>query len=124
MRSKELAALALEKLPEYGAPPRPGLMRAGDDLALGAVYALGERPEQALPYLRSVTRSCFALDDPFVYVTALDLEGEALAARGDLAGARAAWQRIVELWGKAQPPSVRAQAAAARLEALGFEAKP
>jgi hypothetical protein len=78
------------------------MLNAGADFSIGSVFTQGGRPKDALPYLRSVTRSCFQLDNPLVFGLALLFEGRALEALGDLAGARVAYERLLQLWGKAK----------------------
>ncbi len=119
VRTPDLAKEALDALGPYLPLPEPGLLNTASDVGIGVVYALGGQPDAARTYLESVARSCYRLDNPFAYVLALEQLGALREASGDVAGARQAYQEIVDLWGEARPRSVRAERAKARLVALG-----
>jgi serine/threonine-protein kinase len=88
------------------------------DLHIGKVYALVGKGQEAIGPLTRVARSCAALADPFSTTEARLYLGMALEATGDLRGAAAAYEAVLERWGKARPRSISAEQARARLGAL------
>ncbi|WP_437531136.1 protein kinase [Sorangium sp. So ce726] len=88
------------------------------DLRIGKVYALAGKGQEAIGPLTRVARSCAALADPFSITEARLYLGMALEATGDLRGAAAAYEAVLERWGKARPRSISAEQARARLGAL------
>ncbi|WP_437279178.1 protein kinase [Sorangium sp. So ce375] len=88
------------------------------DLRIGKVYALAGKGQEAIGPLTRVARSCAALADPFSTTEARLYLGMALEATGDLRGAAAAYEAVLERWGKARPRSISAEQARARLGAL------
>src|SRR5205823_6022746 len=85
---------------------------------LGHALALAGR-EGGVAELETATRHCAALWEPFVHTRAHAWLGEALKAKGDRAGACAAYAVVLARWGSAKPPSVTAQKARSRAAALG-----
>jgi serine/threonine-protein kinase len=81
--------------------------------AIGRVYELAGRHEEALPYLRRATSLCLRKDP----ADRLFL-GMALEATGDTRGACSAYDEVLRRWGNAKPRSVTADAARARRKAL------
>jgi tetratricopeptide (TPR) repeat protein len=85
---------------------------------LGTMYAFSGHGAEAIPYLARAEASCYQLEE------AIDLTHDELAlgvakqTTGDLAGARTAYQAVLERWGTATPRSVTADEARARLAAL------
>ncbi|WP_437798374.1 protein kinase domain-containing protein [Sorangium sp. So ce693] len=88
------------------------------DLRIGKVYALAGKGQEAIGPLTRVARSCAALADPFSTTEARLYLGMALEATGDLRGAAAAYEAVLERWGKARPRSISAEQARARLAGL------
>lgn len=84
------------------------------DAAIGRMYALAGRPADALPYLRSATVTCSAMNDPIAFAQAQLYLGVALAATGDARGACDAWQSLAQRWGGAKPLSKTAEEARRR----------
>jgi hypothetical protein len=56
--------------------------------------------------------------DPMTWMSAQLELGQALEAKGDRPGARAAYERVLERWGKAKPRSLTAERARARQAGL------
>jgi serine/threonine-protein kinase len=111
------ARAALDALPRYAPIPsfRPMTLV---DAAIGTTFLLGGRDDEALTWLEGATRSCHALDFPFEHTRAHHALGLAREAKGDVAGACAAYQVVVDRWGKTRPRSVTAEKASARRAAL------
>jgi serine/threonine-protein kinase len=88
---------------------------------LGHAYLLAGRVDDALPLLRTASGACgMWLDTIFTFAqprARLDL-ADALAQKGDTAGACAWLGKIVAQWGDAKPRSVTAEAAKARRRSL------
>jgi serine/threonine-protein kinase len=123
-------AMPVETAAEAGAalasmPPRllasEGYLHAPADLSgafVGHALLLAGRADEAVAFLRVATRSCFALDDPFVHTRAFLWLGEALEQQKDKDGACAAYRRVEDRWGKARPRSMTAAEAQRRALAL------
>ncbi len=118
VRTEEAARLVVAEKADEPMPP-PGVMNASADLIIGRALLLAGRRDRALPYLNMVAGTCYRIEHSWAYADAQLLLGGDFEAHGDAAGAKAAYQRVVDLWGKAKPRSVHAEKAAARLEALG-----
>jgi serine/threonine-protein kinase len=114
----EQARAALDALPEFGALPRhvPDVLGAA---WLGRVHLLAGNLEEAVTWLKKAVLACFAFDAPFDHTRAARDLGEALERRGDVAGACAAYGRVLSRWGEARPKSRSAEAARLRVRALG-----
>jgi len=119
-RTKEDAAVAVEARRGEGPLISPGVMNAAADLILVRVLLLAGRTDEAMPYLKTVAGTCDRLEQARVYAEAQWLLGGELEKAGDAAGARAAYQRVVDAWGKAKPRSVTADRARERLAALAL----
>jgi serine/threonine-protein kinase len=115
-REGALEALAL--LPRFGQLPVPGLLNSGGELGVGRLLALADRPKEALPHLSAVGGTCYQLEDPYSYVQGLLWTGKVRETLGDTDGARAAYRRIVELWGGTKSKSITLEQAQQRLAAL------
>lgn len=89
------------------------------DADMGKANALAGKFDDALPYLKSVTEACIALDMPELQTRSFYFYGLALEGKGDLPGARKAYQTVLDRWGSAKPKSVTADRARARLKVLG-----
>ncbi len=89
------------------------------DLSVGRTYALTGSFAEALVPLRRAASPCNALLDPVPRTWALFYLGMALEGTGDKEGARAAYSKVVERWGKPSPRSVTGEKARKRLLALG-----
>jgi serine/threonine-protein kinase len=118
---------ALEALPTY---PRP---KGGDadvgDLPLfeepvGRVYLLAGQLDDAIVHLGAAARSCAGIRTLVWYLRSHEELGEALAAKGDRAGACEAFHVVLSYWGHAKPRSVTADAARKHAKALGCTAEP
>ena len=112
---KALASMPASLLSKAG-PLQAAVRLSG--VHIGRALVQAGRPADALPFLRVATSSCYALDDPFLHTQAHLWLGEALEKVADPAGACAAYQTVVSRWGTAEPKSVTAEAAKARLTAL------
>jgi serine/threonine protein kinase/tetratricopeptide (TPR) repeat protein len=88
------------------------------DGALGHAYLLAGRVDDALPMLTRATRTCLAVEQPIAHTRAEFELGTALEAKGDHAGACAAYAAVLARWGHAKPRSVTADNARSRARAL------
>ncbi|WP_394830356.1 protein kinase [Pendulispora rubella] len=99
------------------APHRWGMATVRDDFALGHVSLLADDVDRAIPLLRRVANDCNVVQWAIEHTWAhLDL-GMALEQTGDVSGACAAYDVVVQRWGK-EPRSVSARTARARRAAL------
>jgi serine/threonine-protein kinase len=115
--SRDEAAEALAHVPtDESAGNHRGLFI---DFAIGKVYALTGRWEDARPYLERVVASCATFDAVVVIAKARLYLAQALEAQGDRAMARATYEKIVETWPKTTSRTVRR--ASERLAALPRE---
>ncbi len=115
--TKEEAAEALAALDRYGPiPPYRSQMTA--DGAIGNVYRLAGKTEEALPYLRRGARACRALLEPVSSTRASLYLGLALEQAADKDGACAAYRTVLDRWGSA-PRSQTASKARSHGRALG-----
>jgi serine/threonine-protein kinase len=114
----EDARAALDVLPSFGPLPpfRPETLVDAD---VGRTYLLAGRAADAIPWLEHASQDCLVLWFPFDYVRAHLLLGQAREARGDKAGACAAYRLVLDRWGQAKPGSVTAKQAKERADALG-----
>jgi eukaryotic-like serine/threonine-protein kinase len=88
------------------------------DEAVGRTYALGGRTDDAIVTLERAAHSCFPLDHPIEHTHAQYELGVAREAKGDVAGACAAYAVVTQRWGKAKPRSVTAARSSSRVAAL------
>jgi tetratricopeptide (TPR) repeat protein len=113
----QLASAALEARPRY--EPLP--MHAFETIApaaVGHVYLLAGRTEDAVAALREATISVSGFAFPVEHTRAfLDL-GHALERANDPKQACIAYRHVIMRWGDAQPRSVTAEAASKRITAL------
>ncbi len=117
------AAKALAALPAYAPVPefRPSLL---GDAAVGRTLFLGGRVEDAIPILRSAAGNCDVLENPVEWVKASWWLGQALEAKGDVAGACAAYANVVKRWSGLGKRSVTAMAARKKIASLACKASP
>ncbi len=115
--SKADADEAMRVLPSY-APVPIGQRTALNDEALGRTRLFAGDIDGAVTALGRASRMCVALDDPFRHVRAHLLLGRALEAKGDTAGACAAYGVVLASWGAAKPKSTSATQAKERARAL------
>jgi tetratricopeptide (TPR) repeat protein/predicted Ser/Thr protein kinase len=88
------------------------------DAAIGHVYLLAGKPDEALPYLKRAVAACADFDAVLAHTrAALDL-GTALEATMDPRGACIAYKAVLDRWGHAKPRSVTADKARERAKAL------
>jgi eukaryotic-like serine/threonine-protein kinase len=102
-------------------PPDTDLERArffNVDAHVGKVYLLAGRQDEAVRWLQRSAASCWVLRDVLAHTRGLLFLGQALEAKGDTAGACAAYGRVVDRWGNAKPRSITAEKAKARTAAL------
>jgi len=119
--SLDEAQKALAKLPEFLPMPPDSRHTAVFDAEVGKVYALAggkDNAEIAIGPLTAVTKSCIALGSPLLQTRAFYFLGMALENKGDLEGARKAYQVVLDRWGTAKPKSTTLEKARARLKAL------
>jgi eukaryotic-like serine/threonine-protein kinase len=116
--SLDEAREALDKLPDFLPMPPESRHTAEFDAALGKTYALAGKSDEALPALHAVTKACIALGNPMLQTRSFYFLGMALEHKGDLDGARKAYQVVVDRWGNAKPKSHTAEEAKKRLKVL------
>jgi tetratricopeptide (TPR) repeat protein len=114
---KASAEAALANQGDFGSVPT-WVQRSAALFTLGKVQALAEHYEDALPYLRNAAASCVALTKPIAQTHAQYFLAVTLEHQGDVDGARAAYQVVVDRWGNSTPASVTAEAAKKALERL------
>jgi tetratricopeptide (TPR) repeat protein len=112
------AARALAELPRFGEIPRYAPYTLGD-AAIGKVYYLAGRVDEALPFLERAARSCLAVASPFDHTASQLLLGRALAATGRRDDACAAYAVVIARWGTARPRSTTADEARRLAKSLG-----
>jgi serine/threonine-protein kinase len=116
--TREEATQALDALPPYAPLPvfAPQSVATG---LVGQVYWLAGKLDVAIPRLRSAAASCVALMEPIGHTRMNLTLGQALEASGDREGACAAYEVVLQRWGKAKPSSISANRARERSVALG-----
>jgi class 3 adenylate cyclase/tetratricopeptide (TPR) repeat protein len=97
--------------------PPPAVLQPGLALAIGQMHLHTGDAKAALPLLEHAATSCAGLLEPLRTTRAWLALGQARAALGDVARARAAFQVVLDRWGDASH-SVTADAARAGLAAL------
>ncbi len=111
------AKLAYDMLPRYGPLPGPG--REDDiDIVIGSVLRQNGEAARAVPYLQRASRSCLILENPYAVARGSKELAQALEEVKDLPGARAAYERVLELWGDSKPRSLAVVYAEKRLALL------
>jgi serine/threonine-protein kinase len=113
---------AIAEMPSFPAPLRyfpAALPSAG----IGVTLAQGGRAVDALPWLEQACKSCRAASAPFEQTRALYWLGRVRELTGDRDGACAAYDAVIERWGKAKPKSVTADQARGRRATLGCGAR-
>jgi tetratricopeptide (TPR) repeat protein len=118
VRSEADAREAVQQMPKKISVAVESGRYSAMDLAIGRAHALGGDAAAALRPLLRASQSCLALVDPSVPATVHLYLGLALEKTGDAAGARAAYEKVIALWGKARPRSVTAAKARALLAKL------
>ena len=113
--TREEAQEALTQAPRI--PPTGGL---GIDYALGKLYALTNRWDDAIPPLKRVIATCNTFESMIIVQKARLFLGEAQEAKGDIKSARAEYQKILDQWPKTTG-SRTSKRAAERLVALPKE---
>jgi tetratricopeptide (TPR) repeat protein len=115
--SADNAKLAYKMLPRYEPLPGPG--REDDiDIVIGAVLRQNGEPARALPYLQRASRSCLILENPYAVARGTKELGQALEDVGDIPAARAAYERVLEIWPHSKPRSLAVVYAEKRLARL------
>jgi tetratricopeptide (TPR) repeat protein len=116
--TEEEARAAVEAMPKQKSRAVERGRSQNIDLYTGRAYALAGAHAAAIPPLRRITDGCLALNDPVSRTQALFYLGLALEGSGDFEGARAAYRKLIDRWGKATPASQTAGKARARLLAI------
>ena len=116
--SADEAKDALGKLNDFLPLPPDSRRTAAFDAEIGKSYALAGNAEAALGPLRRVTSACIALGSPILQTRSFYFLGMALETKGDLDGAKAAYQTVIDRWGNAKPRSRTAEDAKKRLKQL------
>ena len=109
---------ALELLPKFLPFPPDSRRSPAFEAEVGKAFGLGGRFEEAIPMLSSVTKACIALGSPQLQTRAFYFLGVALEGKGDLEGAKKAYQVVVDRWGNAKPRSITAEKARSRIAQL------
>jgi tetratricopeptide (TPR) repeat protein len=123
VRSADEAVEAVAALGSY--LPIPPFLPNGriPPIDIGHTLVLGGREEEGISYLRAGTSSCDAGVSPILLFRGHAWLADALAGRGDVAGACAEYATVLGRWGHAKPRSVTADHARARRQALGCDAR-
>jgi serine/threonine-protein kinase len=116
--TEEEARAAVEAMPKQKSRAVERGRFQNIDFYAGRAYALAGAHAAAIPPLRRIAGGCLALADPVPRTQALLYLGLALEGT-DAEGARAAYKKVIDRWGKATPPSLTAGKARMRLLALG-----
>jgi serine/threonine-protein kinase len=109
---------AIEKQNDFLPLPPESRRTSQFDAELGKTYALAGKNDDALAPLRHVTKACIALGQPILQTRSFYFLGMTLESKGDIDGAKKAYQTVVDRWGSAKPKSVTAEAAKKRLKVL------
>jgi serine/threonine protein kinase len=109
---------ALAKLNDFLPMPPESNRSAGFEADVGKTYALASDFKEAVPALKRVTGACIALGAPVAQTRSFYYLGMALETQGDIEGAKAAYQTVVDRWGDAKPRSRTAEDAKKRLKQL------
>ncbi|MFO0551081.1 MAG: serine/threonine-protein kinase [Polyangiaceae bacterium] len=118
VHTKEQARQALAALDAAGGALPPMGTSDEVDAVVGEVLVLGGRTDSGIAYLRRAVRSCFVGDNPYYQTWASLALADVLEEKGDHAGARELYERIVERLGHATPRSTSAERARAALRRL------
>ncbi len=118
-RDRRDAEQALASLSHLAHREMPAIGSLMGDAAIGTVFALAKRPNDALPYLKRAAAACTIYYGPRSHVRAILMLGDSLEATNDAQGACRAYAQVLALWGDAKPRSVTAEAARERSVALG-----
>ncbi len=113
----EEATEALAALPSFGELPAVSL-DSQCNAFVGHALLLAGRNDDALPRLDQATHACDLLGQGWPHLRAAYDLGRVREARGDTAGACAAYGAVVARWGSAKPRSVTGEKALARSKAL------
>jgi len=113
---------AVDALPRFAPLPRtvgnPGVWTAREE-AIGRAYLVSGDLDRAIEHLRLAAGACGVLPNLHLYVRAHEDLGEALAAKGDTAGACAEYGVVLGYWGNAKPRSVTADRARDGMRRIG-----
>jgi tetratricopeptide (TPR) repeat protein len=115
--TRDEAVEALAHAPSDSALPIGERRSSALDFNLGKVHALAGHGDEALPRLERATKACSSFEDGMRVVRASYYLGVAQEAKGDVASARASYERVLAAWPKT-PDARTPRAARARLEAL------
>lgn len=107
--SREEADEALAHMPsgEVGLGER---QRIFVDFALGKVYALLARWDEAIPYLENVVSTCATFDEVMLIVRARLYLAQAEEARGNTTAAKMSYEKILDTWPKGSSSRTMKQA--------------
>jgi len=117
--TREDAAEALAARPS--SPWSMETSESADDAAMGNVYVLLGRWDDALPLLERAVSTCAVLDDVPALVRAHLQLAQTYEAKGDVGRACGEYGWVVARWGGAKPRSVTAETAAKRARAAGCD---
>jgi serine/threonine-protein kinase len=120
--SADDARAAMAALPRFQPLP-PYKPQVPADAYIGKALFLGGRTEEAMPYLERGAKACYAMRFPIVHTQAQYWLARARESKGDVAGACAAYDKVIERWGAAKPRSLTAEKSRDRQRELGC-AKP
>jgi serine/threonine-protein kinase len=99
-------------------PPGVATLDDTEDAALGHLYALLDRWDEAIRRLERVVRTCDALVNIAPRMRARFELARGYETKGNVAGACDQYAWVVSRWGNAKPRSVSAEAAKAKMRAL------
>jgi serine/threonine-protein kinase len=122
VRSADEARDALAALPRFAPLPRgtsyePYVVTIPAQ-AIGHTFALAGRHDEALPWLRQASRSCWFFEAPVEYLRAQVDLGQEQEARGDRAAACASYGVVLDRWKDVRPRSATFSRARERFAAL------
>jgi tetratricopeptide (TPR) repeat protein len=118
-RTPDEAREALEEATDFS--PVPVTLETSETatLAVGRVYLLAGRLDEAIPALRRAAALCFAPSEIIAHIRANELLGEALEATHDKEGACRAWGEVLSRWPAPKPRSITVDAAREGMKRLG-----
>ena len=116
--TKAEAEEALAALPAYQPLSSFAYYVGIPDAEVGRTYLRAGQPDVAIRHLAKAVATCSAFRHPFAHTQAALHLGEALESTGDMAGACAAYAKVIARWGHARPRSISAERARARSKVL------
>ena len=121
-RDPAQAALAMKALARWKdrglTVPSTSQLEPGLALALGQAHLLTGDLAKATDFLEQAANSCFDLIEPYRSTRSYLMLADAKRRNGDVAGAKDAYQAVINRWGGSADTSITLQAAQAGIAAL------